>query len=94
MATLKELRDKVVEIRTNAEAILAQAETEKRDLTTEEETRFNQLSEDLEAAKQAVTDKETFLENQAKLQRAKDRANREGEGTKIAKRYSIARAIR
>lgn len=94
MKTLKELRDAVTAIRGEIDAIHDKAEAETRSLTKEDLDKIDALNLRHKAAEEELDVFTRNLDAQAERQKRMDKANRQTEGQKIAKRYSIGRAIK
>lgn len=94
MKTLKELQERVGQLRGEMDTILKAAETENRQLNKDELDKFDALQAKHDEAEEEVSIYTRNLEIISKRQKAQDRANRETEGQKIAKRFSLGRAIR
>lgn len=81
-------------MRGEMDAILNAAETENRQLTKDELDKFDDLKAKHAAAEEEMTTYTRNLEAISERQKRQDRANRETEGAKVAKRYSLGRAIK
>lgn len=92
MKTLKELRDAVDSLRGEMDTIYDAQET--RSLSVEELDKLDDLKKRHKTAEDELTVFMRNLEVQSEKQKRMDRANRETEGQKVTKRYSLGRVIK
>jgi HK97 family phage major capsid protein len=89
MNNVKELRERLVELRNKMNEIIDTAEAEERDMTPEEVEKINQLKDKYDEAEKQLEARQKVLEIQAK----RDRQSKEKEPMKISKRYNLAKAL-
>lgn len=94
MKTLKELRDAVSQVRGEIDAIHDKAEAETRSLNKAELDQIDALNVRHKAAEDELDITMRNLDAQAERQKRQDKANKQTEGAKIAKRYSLGKALK
>jgi HK97 family phage major capsid protein len=94
MKTSKELKEERGQLLNEMNSIVQTAETEKRELTPEQQTRFTELRELIEGMEKKISDAE-FLEDQNRRNAAKNIAQTQQKNEdKQIREYSFVRAIR